>query len=63
MRFPCCSTRANEGAKVSVETCPHYLTFTAEEIPDGATEFKCAPPIRERENREKLWEALGERNN
>ncbi|MFY9802841.1 MAG: allantoinase AllB [Candidatus Acidiferrales bacterium] len=49
----------NEGAKVSVETCPHYLAFTAEEIADGATEFKCAPPIRERENREKLWEALG----
>jgi allantoinase len=47
-----------EGAKVSVETCPHYLTFAAEEIADGATEFKCAPPIRERENREKLWEGL-----
>jgi allantoinase len=44
---------------VSVETCPHYLIFTAEEIADGATEFKCAPPIRERENREGLWEALG----
>ncbi|MGC1967873.1 MAG: allantoinase AllB [Candidatus Acidiferrales bacterium] len=48
----------NEGSKVSVETCPHYLTFAAEEIADGATEFKCAPPIRERENREKLWEGL-----
>ena len=48
----------NEGAKVSVETCPHYLTFTAEEIAEGATEFKCAPAIRERENREKLWEGL-----
>jgi allantoinase len=48
----------NEGAQVSVETCPHYLTFTAEEIPEGATEFKCAPPIREQENREKLWEGL-----
>jgi allantoinase len=48
----------NEGAKVSVETCPHYLTFTAEEVPEGATEFKCAPPIREQENREKLWEGL-----
>jgi allantoinase len=48
----------NEGAKVSVETCPHYLTFTAEEIADGATQFKCAPPIRERESREKLWEGL-----
>jgi allantoinase len=43
---------------VTVETCPHYLTFTAEEIPDGATAFKCAPPIRERENRELLWAAL-----
>lgn len=42
----------------SVETCPHYLTFAAEEIPDGDTRFKCAPPIRERENREKLWAAL-----
>jgi allantoinase len=48
----------NEGAKVSVETCPHYLTFAAEEIPEGATEFKCAPPIRERANREELWEGL-----
>jgi allantoinase len=44
--------------RVSVETCPHYLTFSAEEIADGATQFKCAPPIRERENREKLWTAL-----
>ncbi len=43
---------------VTVETCPHYLFFKAEEIPDGATEFKCAPPIRESENRETLWKAL-----
>jgi allantoinase len=43
---------------VSVETCPHYLHFAAEEISDGATEFKCAPPIRERANRELLWRAL-----
>ncbi len=48
------------GERVSIETCPHYLTFTAEEIPDGATQFKCAPPIREHENREKLWAALGD---
>src|SRR5580704_17326641 len=48
------------GIRVTVETCQHYLTFVAEEIPDGATEFKCAPPIRERENREKLWQALGD---
>lgn len=47
------------GLKFTAETCPHYLTFAAEEIPDGATEFKCCPPIRERENREQLWSALG----
>ncbi len=46
------------GLAVTVETCPHYLTFAAEEIPDGATPFKCAPPIRDRETRERLWEAL-----
>ncbi len=45
---------------ITVETCPHYLSFVAEEIPDGATEYKCAPPIRERENREQLWSALEE---
>jgi allantoinase len=47
-----------EGGKITVETCPHYLWFAAEEIRGGATEFKCAPPIRERENRELLWQAL-----
>lgn len=49
-----------EGAPVTVETCPHYLALAAEEIPDGATSFKCAPPIRERENCERLWSALGD---
>ena len=49
-----------ESAAISIETCPHYLAFLAEEIPDGATEFKCAPPIRDRENREALWAALQE---
>jgi allantoinase len=44
--------------RITAETCPHYLVFCAEEIPDGATEFKCAPPIRERANNELLWEAL-----
>ena len=44
--------------RVTAETCPHYLTFEAEEIPDGATEFKCSPPIRDAENRERLWEGL-----
>jgi allantoinase len=46
------------GVRLSVETCPHYLTFAAEDIGDGATAFKCAPPIRSRMNRERLWEAL-----
>ena len=49
-----------EGLPVTVETCPHYLTFASEDIPDGATEFKCAPPIRERENNQRLWAALDE---
>lgn len=48
-----------EGLPFTAETCPHYLTFAAEEIPDGATQFKCAPPIRSAENREELWRALG----
>jgi allantoinase len=43
---------------VTVETCPHYLTFAAEDIADGATAFKCAPPIRARDHRERLWQAL-----
>lgn len=47
-----------EGLPLTVETCPHYLTFAAEEITDGDPRFKCAPPIREGENREKLWEAV-----
>jgi allantoinase len=48
------------GLPFTAETCPHYLTFAAEDVPDGATEFKCCPPVRERENRERLWEALGD---
>jgi allantoinase len=47
-----------EGLPVSVETCPHYLHFQAEAIARGATQFKCAPPIRGAENREQLWSAL-----
>jgi len=47
-----------EGLPITVETCPHYLCLEAESIPDGATLYKCAPPIREHENREGLWRAL-----
>jgi len=50
----------DDGSAVTAETCPHYLTFAAEEIADGAMEYKCAPPIRERDNREKLWQGLGD---
>lgn len=46
------------GLPLTVETCPHYLTFAAEEIPDGATEYKCAPPIRSSAERDALWDAL-----
>lgn len=49
-----------EGLPVTVETCPHYLYFSAEEIPDGSTLHKCAPPIRSAENREQLWDAVRE---
>jgi allantoinase len=49
-----------EGLPLTVETCPHYLCLEAESIPDGATLFKCAPPIRDRANREALWAALFE---
>lgn len=49
-----------EGLPITVETCPHYLTFAAEEIADGATALKCAPPIRERDHRERLWRALAD---
>jgi allantoinase len=47
-----------KGLKLTVETCPQYLFFNAEDIPDAQTIFKCAPPIREKENNDKLWAAL-----
>ena len=48
----------NDGVAITAETCPHYLSFAAEDIPDGATEFKCAPPVREARHRDALWNAL-----
>ncbi|HET6391772.1 MAG TPA: amidohydrolase family protein, partial [Blastococcus sp.] len=47
-----------DAVRITVETCPHYLTFAAEQVPDGATAFKCCPPIREASHREALWGAL-----
>jgi allantoinase len=58
--LPLLKAAREEGLPLTIETCPHYLTFAAEEIPDGATHFKCCPPVRERENREKLWAALAD---
>ncbi|WP_084039662.1 allantoinase AllB [Demequina sp. NBRC 110053] len=47
-----------EGLQLTVETCPHYLVLDAGHIDDGATQFKCCPPVRDASNREALWEAL-----
>ncbi len=47
-----------DGVPITAETCPHYLTFAADEVPDGATAFKCAPPIREAPHRAALWDGL-----
>ena len=58
--LPAISHARRSGIAVTVETCPHYLTFAAEDIADGATAFKCAPPIRERRLREGLWAGLAE---
>lgn len=56
--LPMLASAKNDGVKITVETCPHYLTLLAEEVPNGATAFKCCPPIREAGNRELLWEGL-----
>jgi allantoinase len=48
------------GRPVTVETCPHYLCLSGEEVPDGATEFKCCPPIRSAANRDRLWQGLAD---
>jgi allantoinase len=58
--LPMLASARRDGARVTAETCPHYLALSAEEVPDGATQFKCCPPIREAENRERLWRGLGE---
>jgi allantoinase len=56
--LPMLASARREGVLVTVETCPHYLSFSSESIPDGATQFKCCPPIRESGNRELLWAGL-----
>ena len=58
--LPLLADARREGLPVSAETCPHYLTFAAGQIPDGATVLKCAPPVRDAGNREALWRGLEE---
>ncbi|QIZ34759.1 allantoinase AllB [Saccharopolyspora sp. ASAGF58] len=58
--LPMIASARADGVRVTVETCPHYLSFSAEEVPDGATQFKCCPPIREARNRELLWRGLAD---
>ncbi|MER7972903.1 allantoinase AllB [Streptomyces sp. NPDC005840] len=58
--LPMIAAAKAEGVRLTVETCPHYLTLTAEEVPDGASEFKCCPPIREAANQDLLWQALAD---
>jgi allantoinase len=56
--LPLLAAARGEGLAITAETCPHYLALAAEDVPAGATEYKCCPPIRERANRELLWEGL-----
>jgi allantoinase len=58
--LPLIAAARRDGVRVTAETCPHFLTLTAEEVPDGATEFKCCPPIREAANQDALWRALAD---
>jgi allantoinase len=56
--LPLLRAAQDEGLPITAETCLHYLTFSAEEVDDGVTAFKCAPPVREAANREALWQGL-----
>jgi allantoinase len=56
--IPMLAGARRDGVRVTAETCPHYLALSAEEVPDGATQFKCCPPVREAANRELLWQGL-----
>jgi allantoinase len=58
--LPMLASADRDGVQITAETCPHYLVLSAEEIPDGATQFKCCPPVREAANRELLWQGLAD---
>jgi allantoinase len=58
--LPLIAAARREGVRLTVETCPHYLTLTAADVPDGGSAFKCCPPIREAANQDLLWVALAD---
>ncbi|WP_022919361.1 allantoinase AllB [Ruania albidiflava] len=58
--LPMIASAKRDGVQISAETCPHYLTLAAEDIPAGNTAYKCCPPIREASNRDLLWQGLAE---
>jgi allantoinase len=58
--LPAVAAARRAGVRVTAETCPHYLTLRAEDVPDGATQFKCCPPIREGANQDLLWQGLAD---
>jgi len=58
--LPMLASARRDRVRVTDETCPHYLALTGEEVPDGATQFKCCPPVREASNRELLWRGLAD---
>ncbi|MGW8568133.1 allantoinase AllB [Isoptericola sp. NPDC055881] len=56
--LPMIAAARAEGVRLTVETCPHYLSLDADHVPDGATAYKCCPPIREQDNQDRLWQGL-----
>ncbi len=58
--LPALAAAKADGVRVTVETCPHYLVLRAEDVPDGATAFKCCPPVRGDANRDALWGGLAD---
>ena len=58
--LPMLAEAKRAGVHITAETCPHYLIFAAEDIPDGATQFAACPPIRDRDNRDLLWQGLAD---
>ena len=59
--LPAIAAAKDDGVRLTVETCPHYLVLRAEDVPDGATAYKCCPPVRDDANRDALWAGLAER--